>query len=267
MNLAINARDAMPRGGRLTLDTSSVELSHLLRHSHGEVPPGSYVVLSVTDTGCGMTPDVLSHLFEPFFTTKEVGKGTGLGLPTVYGIVEQTGGHIRVESEPGRGTRFVIYLPKVEGEIGTAANDRRLLPRRGHETILLVEDEASLREITQELLELDGYRVLTAQDGAHALLASREEAGVIDLLITDVVMPGMSGPELADRILLQRPRTKVLFISGYTADAIDHHGVGDGGTSLLHKPFTSEALSWRVREVLGGPFGTALPKKTLPAAG
>jgi CheY-like chemotaxis protein len=208
-----------------------------------------------------MTAEVLSHLFEPFFTTKEIGKGTGLGLPTVYGIVEQTGGHIRVESEEGRGTRFVIYLPKVAGALGAVANDRRLVPRRGHETILLVEDEAALRDITQELLELDGYRVFTAEDGAHALVVARQETGTIDLLVTDVVMPGMSGPELADRILLQRPRTKVLFISGYTADAIDHHGVGDGGTSLLHKPFTSEALSWKVREVLGGPFGEALPKR------
>jgi PAS domain S-box-containing protein len=266
MNLAINARDAMPRGGRLTLDTRSIDLAAPLRHGHGEVPPGSYVAFSVTDTGCGMTPDVLSHLFEPFFTTKEIGKGTGLGLPTVYGIVEQTGGHIRVESEVGRGTCFVIYLPRVQGEV-VAADPRRIVPRRGHETVLLVEDEAALREITQELLELDGYRVLTAQDGAHALDISRLEPAPIDLLLTDVVMPGMSGPELADRILLQRPRTKVLFISGYTADAIDHHGVGDGGTSLLHKPFTSEALSWKVREVLGGPFGTALPTRRAPAAG
>src|SRR6185503_6074838 len=171
------------------LETASVDLTSPIQHGHGEVPPGAYVALSVIDTGCGMTPEVLSHLFEPFFTTKELGKGTGLGLPTVYGIVQQTGGHIRVESEPGHGTRFVIYLPKVE-EPKVALDRQPLVPRRGHETVLLVEDEAALRDVTRELLEAEGYRVLTAMDGAQALEVSRQEPSAIDLLLTDVVMPG-----------------------------------------------------------------------------
>jgi PAS domain S-box-containing protein len=252
MNLAINARDAMPQGGRLTLEASNRDLATPRRHVHGEVPPGSYVAIAVADTGCGMDTNVLSHLFEPFFTTKELGKGTGLGLPTVYGIVQQTGGHIEVESEPGRGTRFTIYLPRVP-DTPPAAAPGPAVRRGGQETILLVEDEAALRGITVELLEDEGYRVLAASNGQEALEISRRHAGVIDLLLTDVVMPGLSGREVAERVALQRPGTRTLYISGYTADAIVHHGVADMSSVLLHKPFTSEALSFKVRELLGEP--------------
>jgi PAS domain S-box-containing protein len=249
MNLAVNARDAMPNGGELTLSTENVRVHAGNRQQFGGVPVGAYVSLSVRDTGCGMDADVLSHIFEPFFTTKESGRGTGLGLATVYGIVKQTGGHITVDSAPGAGSTFNVFLPSVS-ESATASASAAAAPPRGNATVLLVEDEPSLRALTREVLEDGGYRVLEAQDGAVALEVARAHAGVIDLVISDVVMPRMGGRELSERLALERPRTAVLFVSGYTADTIARQGVLEEGVRLLHKPFTPDALLLKVSEVL-----------------
>ena len=251
MNLAVNARDAMPRGGRLTIETSNVVLDRAYARQHPGVEPGPYVRLAVSDSGHGMAPEVLARVFEPFFTTKEPGKGTGLGLATVHGIVKQSGGHVWVYSEPGQGTTFKIYLPRTDvttGEAEPRASDEEL--PRGSETILLVEDEASLRELVRECLEGGGYTVLEARHGTQALELSERYSGPLHLLMTDVVMPGMSGRELAERLRAARPEVRILYMSGYTDDAVVLHGVLAEDMAFLQKPFTTETLARTVREVL-----------------
>ena len=251
MNLAVNARDAMPQGGKLMIATANVELDEHYAATHADVTPGPYVALSVTDTGTGMTPDVQAHVFEPFFTTKDAGKGTGLGLATVHGIVKQCGGHIGLYSEVGKGTSFHIYLPRA----GELQQQRVDVPERqvigGSETILVIEDADSLRQFVRRVLERQGYTVLEAAHAGEAFdVVSR--APSIDLVLTDVILPGASGPELTRVILAQRPTVKVLYMSGYTEDAISHHGVLNPGVAFLHKPFTSQALGRKVRDVLDG---------------
>ncbi len=251
MNLAVNARDAMPEGGRLTFRTAHVTIDEAYARSHMGVEAGPTVLLEVSDTGTGMTAEVQSHIFEPFFTTKPVGRGTGLGLATVYGIVKQSGGHIDVSSEPGRGSTFQIYLPLAEeAESEALAETPASRHAGGSETVLLVEDEEDVRELAREILTLMGYTVLTASEPAEALRISLEHTGVIDLLVTDVVMPGMSGRQLADRLTAERPGLKVMFMSGYTDNAIVHHGVLEPGTAFVQKPFTPESLTRKVRDVL-----------------
>ncbi len=250
MNLAVNARDALPRGGQLTIETANVELDAGYTLAHEDVSQGSYVMLAVSDTGHGMSAEVLPHIFEPFFTTKEAGKGTGLGLATVHGIVKQSGGHIFVYSEPEHGTAFKIYLPRTleTAAVADAATQSAVVP--GSETILLVEDEASLRSFVRECLEASGYAVLEPLNAIEACDVADRHAGAIHLLVTDVVMPGMSGRDVAERAATSRPEMKVLYMSGYTDDAILRHGILDDGAAFLQKPFTGRALGQKVREVL-----------------
>jgi signal transduction histidine kinase/CheY-like chemotaxis protein len=257
-NMVINARDAMPNGGKLTLETANVLLDqdYVSRFPGVEIKAGEYVMLAVSDTGIGMNAEVKAHVFEPFYTTKGVGEGTGLGLSTCYGIVKQSGGHISVYSEPGRGTTFKIYLPQVEPQVKIPVQrlDSPDLPR-GMETILLVEDDPALREMAATLLRRLGYTVLTAANGVEALSMNHQrDAGPIDLLFTDVVMPHMSGRELADRMRVLNPLTKILFTSAYTENAIVHQGVLDKGVALLQKPFTPFALAHKLREMLDQPI-------------
>jgi len=254
MNLAVNARDAMPRGGRLTIETASVELESTVAEQHAGARPGRFERLVVTDTGSGMDAETRAHLFEPFFTTKGPGQGTGLGLATVYGIVSQSSGFVWVDSEPGRGATFTIHLPSVAAPAETIApGPADPEAPRGSETVLLVEDEEDLRDMTHEILESHGYRVLTARHGGEALSISERHRGVIDLLLTDVVMPQMSGPVLAESLRARHAGLRVLYMSGYTADAIGRHGVLEAGLALLHKPFTPDALTRKVRELLDAP--------------
>jgi PAS domain S-box-containing protein len=252
LNLAVNARDAMPSGGKLTLETADVELDEAYARSHISVVPGQYVLLSVSDTGGGMPPEVKDRIFEPFFTTKGKGKGTGLGLSTVYGIVKQSGGNIWVYSEPGKGTTFKIYLPRVEEEVDA-------LPRRdepsdlpkGNETILLVEDDSSVRDLAVRFLRGQGYTILEATNGNEAIrIARKSKKEKVHLLLTDMVMPQMGGKELVERFRSIHPEIKVLFISGYTDFAITHHGLSEPNTALLQKPFSLTSLAKKVREVL-----------------
>jgi PAS domain S-box-containing protein len=253
MNLVVNARDAMPQGGKLTITTANAELDEVYARQHLVAPaPGSYVVLTVSDTGCGMDHETQARVFEPFFTTKELGKGTGLGLSTVYGVVKQSEGYVWVYSELGLGSVFKIYLPRVRQAV-TASKPSQGGKEigRGWETILLVEDAQGLRELTHELLEDSGYTVLDAANGANAIQIAERHKGTIHLLLTDVVMPGMDGPRVADCITRIHPECKVLYTSGYTDDAIVHHGVLDSGIVLLQKPFTRESLTRKVRDVLG----------------
>ncbi len=251
VNLAVNARDAMPNGGRLTLETSKMEIDESYVHQHAPVQSGSYVILEVTDTGVGMDEPTMARLFEPFFTTKEVGKGTGLGLATVYGIVKQSGGYIWAYSEVGCGTTFKVLLPGEEAAAEPAEKDAAYLyPSGGDETVLVVEDEKLVRDLVREILSQHGYSVLEASRGAEALEVSGKHKGPIHLLLSDVVMPGMTGPELARRLADHRPAMGVLFMSGYTADAILHHGVFEHGAEFLQKPFTASALGAKVRKVL-----------------
>ncbi|MGH7350556.1 MAG: ATP-binding protein, partial [Candidatus Rokuibacteriota bacterium] len=263
LNLCVNARDAMPDGGRLTVRTANVDLDEAAAAPWSDVRPGPYVLLEVGDTGVGMDVETRSHLFEPFFTTKEQGKGTGLGLSTVYGTVKQSGGHISVESDPGHGSTFTVYLPRAAVSVvpssrrpapespapRPAASSEVLTPGRG-ETILLVEDAQRVRAVVREILEMSNYVVLEARQGAEALEVSNRHAGAIHLLLTDVVMPQMSGRELAQRLATLRPELKVLYMSGYTDDAIVRHGVLAAGIAFLSKPFTPNALALKVREVL-----------------
>ena len=255
MNMAINARDAMPNGGKLTLETANVSFDQESVGRYPELKPGDYVMLAITDTGAGMSEEVKARVFEPFFSTKGVGQGTGLGLSTCYGIIKQSGGHISVYSEPGRGATFKIYLPQVEpqAKIPVQRLDSPDLPR-GTETILLVEDDPALREMAATLLRRLGYTVLAAANGIEALsLKQQRDIGHIDLLFTDVVMPHMSGKELADRVRALYPHTRILFTSAYTENAIVHQGVLDKGVALLQKPFTPSALAHKLREVLDQP--------------
>jgi PAS domain S-box-containing protein len=252
LNLGVNASDAMPQGGRLTLATGNVTLDAAYARTHAEVEPGPYVVLSVSDTGHGMTAAVQARIFEPFFTTKEEGKGTGLGLATVYGIAKQSGGDIAVYSEPGHGTVFKLYLPRVEEAPGIAEPARPAeITRRGSETVLLVEDDEPLRTLAREILSIHGYTVLDATSPSDALRLADTHPGPIQLLLTDVVMPEMNGRQVADRLIAVRPGLKVLFMSGYPDAAIVEHGVLEAGTYFLQKPFTPDGLSRKVREVLG----------------
>jgi nitrogen-specific signal transduction histidine kinase len=251
VNLVVNARDAMPEGGRLTVETADVELDAASASRHFSVPAGAYVVLAVTDTGTGMDEATRTRVFEPFFTTKEPGKGTGLGLSTVYGIVKQSGGDIQLESEVGRGTRFKIYLPRVVEP--AAPEEARPVPApvpRGDETVLLVEDEPEVRDLAREILEASGYTVLQACDPQDALLIAERHGGPIHLLLTDVIMPRQSGRALAERLRPLRPELQVLFMSGYTNEAIVRHGVLEPGTLFIQKPFTPEGLGRKVREAL-----------------
>jgi signal transduction histidine kinase/ActR/RegA family two-component response regulator len=251
LNLVVNARDAMPQGGTLTIETTNVEGRALVAHRQASVPPGAYVRLAVRDTGVGMDAATRSHLFEPFFTTKAPGQGTGLGLSTVYGIITQSEGHIEVDSEPAQGATFTIYLPRVEEAIEAGQHDRtRPETPRGRETVLVVEDDASVRGITRAMLELHGYRVLEAGSGEEALEICEGPEGPVQLLLTDVVMPGMSGPEVAQQLTRVHPELKVLYMSGYTDDAILRHGVPELSPAFVQKPFSAETLGWKVREVL-----------------
>ena len=251
LNMAVNARDAMPEGGRLTIETGNVELDEQYAHTHPDTTPGHYVVLAVSDTGHGMDEQTQSRLFEPFFTTKEKGKGTGLGLATVYGIVKQSGGSIWVYSELGHGTTFKAYFPRVEGVAAPLVSARSSAqPPSGTETILLVEDAGGLRKLARRVLERYGYTILEAPNGDEALQICERHPGTIHLLLTDVVMPGMSGRTLADRLVLLYPATKVLYTSGYTDNAIVHRGVLAAGAAFLQKPYAPEALARKVRDVL-----------------
>ncbi len=252
LNLALNARDAMPQGGKLTLETRNVMLQEEYAQKHFSLQPGSYIMLAISDIGCGMDPQTLSHIFEPFFTTKDPGKGTGLGLSTVYGIVQQSGGSIWVYSEPGRGTTFKIYLPRIEESLGEAEDKQRTEADspRGSETILVVEDDEIVRKLTSQALRRYGYRVVEAANGREALLESEKHPGTIPLMIADVVMPQMSGPELAARLGQSHPETQVLYMSGYTDDAVVRHGLLDATLHFLQKPFTPGALVHKVRNIL-----------------
>jgi PAS domain S-box-containing protein len=267
MNLAVNARDAMPQGGKLTIETANVALDEAFVRTHSPLTAGEYVMLAISDTGVGMDVDTQSRIFEPFFTTKGA-KGTGLGLSTVYGIVKQSGGFIFVDSQPQRGTAFRAYFPRVDGrEDAAAAQDSLGLPHadRGQETILLVEDEGNLRRLARQYLETQGYKILEAEDGAAALQIVDGYRGKIDLLLTDVIMPGMNGRELAAQIANLLPSMRVLYMSGYTENAVGHDGTIDVGVTLLQKPFSLPALKECVREVLDSepiPLEVAMSSRT-----
>jgi CheY-like chemotaxis protein len=251
VNLAVNARDAMPRGGTLTIATADVEVADGASAHRRELEPGAYVTLSVADTGDGMDTETLRQIFEPFFTTKEEGKGTGLGLATAFGIVKQSGGDIQVESEPGAGTTFTICLPRARTAV--ARSEPAHAPaqmRGGSETVLLVEDEELVRYLEHEVLRRHGYRVLEAAGPEHAIELARAHPGHIDLLLTDIVMPGMSGVQLAQQLLRERPDMKVLYASGYAAEMIEQRGILAPGTDYLPKPLTPASIAGKVREVL-----------------
>jgi CheY-like chemotaxis protein len=256
MNLVVNARDAMPEGGRLTIATQNAELDEEdMSRSTCPVTRGRYILLTVEDTGMGMTPAIREQIFEPFFTTKEPGKGTGLGLSTVYGIVKQSGGNICVESEEGQGTTFRVYLPRLDSD--EAVPEPELESQDGgadcedcSETVLVVEDDAAVRTLTCKVLERHGYRVLSAVNGADALRLAAVYPEPIDLVVTDVVMPELGGTELAEQLRRTRPEVVVLFMSGYTEDELVRRGVADGRMLLLEKPFSPATLNRRVREAL-----------------
>ena len=257
LNLAVNARDAMPSGGKLTIETANVEMDEAFARAHIEVSPGRYVQLAVRDTGVGMTPEVQERVFEPFFTTKEKGKGTGLGLSMVYGIVKQSGGNIWLDSAPGQGTTFRIYLPRVDepveelAEKGAEKGAAEDLPR-GPETVLVVEDDPEVLELSVRILNRQGYRVWQAVNGVEALRICEQHKEPIDLMLTDVVMPQMGGKELAEKVQPLRPQMKVLFTSGYMDDAVVHKGILNSGSHFLQKPFSPTVLAHKVREVLDG---------------
>ena len=251
MNLAVNARDAMPFGGELTIAAGTAMVEHS-GPPYG-LAPGRYASITVSDTGAGIAPEIQPRIFEPFFTTKEPGKGTGLGLSTAYGIVRQSHGHIDVQSQVGRGTTFTLYFPASAERVQPKRAPDTVVAACGTETILLVEDEAAVRQLAVRILVSKGYRVVTAGNGSEALETCRLHGGEISLLITDVVMPGLSGPELAARVAGFRPGIRVIFISGYAGDAVSHHGIMEPGVSFVAKPFTAQILAAKVREVLDGP--------------
>jgi PAS domain S-box-containing protein len=250
LNLAVNARDAMPTGGTLTIETANIDIEEHYARTHLSVAPGPYVVLTITDTGTGMTPQVQARAFEPFFTTKDIGKGTGLGLSTVHGIVARSGGCVHVYSEVGKGTSFKLYFPRAGVADAAAVETVPAIARHaGTQTVLVVEDTDGLRDVATKLLQRQGYTVLVAADAAQAL-AQCERHPEIDVLLTDVVMPGASGPELTSQLILNRPALKVIYMSGYTEEAIAQYGVLSPGVAFLHKPFTSEMLGQKIREVM-----------------
>jgi len=260
MNLVVNARDAMPTGGQLTIETANVDLDEAFVRAHHAVKPGPHVMLAVSDTGVGMDQATMARIFEPFFTTKERGKGTGLGLSTVFGIVQQSGGSVWVYSEVATGTTFKVYLPCVDAPIDSVRSSEAPTNLRGSETILLVEDDDQVREVALAILRKSGYQVIEARHAGEALLHSERHLGKVHLLLTDVVMPQMSGPELAKRLEGSRPEMKVLCMSGYTDDSIVRHGVLEAHLAYLQKPITPDSLTTRVREVLDAKNGrTSLP--------
>jgi two-component system, cell cycle sensor histidine kinase and response regulator CckA len=254
MNLAVNARDAMPQGGKLTIETANVELDETYAEGHLKVKPGRYVMLAISDTGCGMTEEVKAHLFEPFFTTKAAGKGTGLGLATVYGIVKQSDGHVGVYSEEGLGTTIKVYLSPVEEDVAVEEpHSRQETAPVGTETLLLTEDDATVRALAHRILQRQGYTVLQASSAKEAIRLVEDFEGEIHLLVTDVVMPEMGGRQLAERLVITRPGLKVLYVSGYTDDAVIRHGVLQADVAFLQKPYTPVGLASKVRAVLDEP--------------
>jgi len=257
LNLAVNARDAMPHGGKLTIETANVELDETYARQHAAITPGAYVMLAVSDTGHGMDAETRSRIFEPFFTTKEQGKGTGLGLAMVYGIVKQSNGDIWVYSEPGQGTTFKLYFPRVDDAERPAPPGAPQEIPHGTETILLVEDEPQVRALARRVLEACGYTVLEAARGDEALQCCQQHAEPIHLLLTDVVMPGMGGPAVARLMARVHPEIKVLYMSGYTDAAVARHGMLEAGAALLQKPFTPTTLAQQVRRVLDDPGAAA----------
>jgi two-component system cell cycle sensor histidine kinase/response regulator CckA len=263
LNLAVNARDAMPSGGRLTIGTEALELHETAPDPRAAVlPAGPYVMLTVADTGSGMDEETRARAFEPFFTTKETGKGSGLGLAMVYGIVQQSGGHVYIDSTPGEGTTVRVYLPRVTALADVTADATpAATPLNGHETILMVEDDDLVRQISVLTLERQGYQVLVARDGAEALARAHEYQGPIHLLITDVIMPRLSGQDLAASLRASFPRLRVLYISGYADEGLARHGVVDPDASFLEKPFVATALAAKVREVLGRPVAAPVDSR------
>ncbi|HWA58635.1 MAG TPA: response regulator, partial [Gemmatimonadales bacterium] len=252
VNLSVNARDAMPTGGNLVIETANLAFPGAAKGAQSIMPPGQYVVLTVSDSGTGMDEETMRHIFEPFYTTKAPGKGTGLGLATVYGIVKQSGGFIYADSEVGGGSRFRIYLPRVLGVADSSDTPVAVnAVGKAEGTILLVEDEEAVRRLARRVLEGLGYRVMEAVSGPEALTLLDTYSGRLDLVITDVIMPGMSGQELSARLRQQRPDLKILYVSGYTDDAILQHGNLLPNTSFLQKPFSPGSLAQRVREVVG----------------
>jgi CheY-like chemotaxis protein len=250
MNLAVNGRHAMPKGGMLTIATANTVLDEQFVGRHPGMLPGRYVELRVADTGCGMPPDVLARVFEPFFTTKPQGQGTGLGLSTVYDVVKQSGGHVTIESEPGVGTTVTSYFPSVDDPIEASTTEATEPSLDGNETILLVEDDVAIRELAGKVLDSYGYTVLAAQDVAEAIALGTDHAGPIHLLLSDVVMPDLSGPDLAQRLVRRRPALRVLYMSGFSNYLATHLGVISKQAGFISKPFTPEALASRVRQVL-----------------
>jgi CheY-like chemotaxis protein len=255
INLVVNARDAMPTGGRITIEATNTTVRDNSSREAAELSPGPYALLTVSDTGVGMSKNVQDHIFEPFFTTKESGQGSGLGLSTVFGIVKQSGGHIFVDSDPGRGSAFRIYFPSSRERPTRVVTSTNLVPVRlvGSETILVVEDESAVRSFVARALRRQGYQVLDASNGGEALLIAEQHQGAIHLLLTDVIMPRVSGKQLAERLRALRRDLRVLYMSGYAEEIIAPHGVLEPGAAFIEKPLTAEALGRKVREILDSP--------------